>query len=156
MLIDLAEYPDHVDLRFKHIWLRRQNTVDVELTLHTPLTVELQVPVRDGKTINVIFNVLPLSEKAHGFYVDIYSNLPWPKSLLRFVLGLATSLTLLEDLPYLRKLTALKQQNLMRSSSSSDREKDATIDTMQLYHRYVTLYSPAPAAEFEQGTLPVS
>ncbi|MEM9804153.1 MAG: hypothetical protein AAF959_02650 [Cyanobacteria bacterium P01_D01_bin.56] len=103
----------------------------------------------------MVSNVLPLGEKEYGFYVDIYSNLPRPKSLLRFVLGFATSLTLLENLPYLRELTALKQQNLVRSSSSPDREKNTTIDTVQLYHRYVTLYSPALATEFEPGTLPI-
>lgn len=129
-------------LNILRLW--RQSTVEVALTLHTPFTVELQVPVRHDKTIHVIFNVLPLSQNEHRLYVDIYSNLPWPKSLLRFVLEFATSLTLLEDLPYLRKLTARKQQNLLRPNAPSDRALDAS-DTLQLYRRYVNLYSPTPA-----------
>lgn len=125
-------------LNILRVW--RQKTVEVELTLHNPFTVELQIPVRDGKTINVMFTVMPLDEQEHRFYVDIYSNLPWPKPLLRFMLEFATSLTLLEDLPYLRQLAARKQPSLTGSRSHSDREQNAA-DTMQLYRRYVSLYS---------------
>lgn len=124
-------------LNILRLW--RQKAVEVELTLHTPFTVELQVPVHNEKRINVLFNVLPLSQKEHRFFVDIYSNLPWPKPLLRFFLEFATSLTLLEDLPYLRKLTSRKQQSLIRPSATSGREQESS-DTMQLYHRYVNLY----------------
>jgi hypothetical protein len=133
----------------------RQGTVEVELTLHTPFTVELQIPVRDRKFINVIFNVLPLTQGEHKFFVDIYSNLPWPKSCLRFLLKFATSLTLLEDLPYLRQLAALKQQNLMRSIHPADPVPEAH-HMMQLFYRYVDLYSSLPCLEPTGKLLPDS
>lgn len=133
--------------------LWRQPAVDVELTLHTPFTIELRVPVRNDKAINVLFNVLPLSQDEHRFCVDIYSNLPWPKSLLRFALEFASSLTLLEDLPYLQKLNTCKQKvfccagenpgcrdSRCRDSGCRDSGCRDPIDTMQLYHRYVSLY----------------
>jgi hypothetical protein len=124
----------------------RQAIVEVELTLHTPFTVELQIPVRDRKFINVIFNVLPLTQGEHKFFVDIYSDLPWPKPFLRFLLQFATSLTLLEDLPYLRQLAALKQHNLMRSSHPAD-SIQGTHHMMQLFYRYVDLYSALSCLE---------
>lgn len=131
----------------------RQDTVDVELTLHTPFTVELQIPVRDHKFVNVIFNVLPLDQGEHKFFVDIYSNLPWPKFLLRFVLEFATSLTLLEDLPYLRKLAALKQQSLLRSGNSKSSVPEIQ-PMMQLFDRYVHLYSSTSDPEIASKCLP--
>ena len=143
-----------LDSPFNVLRLWRRSAVEVELTLHTPFTVELQVPVRDGKTINVIFNVLPLNQDKHRFFVDIYSNLPWPKSLLRFSLEFAASLTLLEDLPYLRKLTARKQ-NLLRSNNNSDRDQDPN-GMMQLYHRYINLYSLTPGLDSERNAPPES
>lgn len=45
------------------IW--RQPLVEVDLTLHTPYTVELNVPVYNDKRIIVMFNVIPLSETEH-------------------------------------------------------------------------------------------
>jgi len=126
-------FQTRLDSPFNILRLWRQDTVEVELTLHTPFTVELEVPVRDGKTINVIFNVLPMGEQEHRLYVDIYSDLPWPKPILRFLLELAINLTLLEDLPYLRRLTARKHR---RGNPNSE-----TNDSMQLYYRYVHLYS---------------
>jgi len=128
-----------LDSPFNILRLWRQDTVEVELTLHTPFTVELQVPVRDEKTINVIFNVLPLGQAEHRLYVDIYSNLSWPKPMLRFLLELATSLTLLEDLPYLRVLTAREQVNRIPSKQQANSNQEMN-DSMQLYYRYVTLY----------------
>jgi hypothetical protein len=120
----------------------RQHTVEVELTLHTPFTVELQIPVRDNKFVIVIFNVLPVAQGEHKFFVDIYSNLPWPKALLRFVLEFATSLTLLEDLPYLRQLATLQQQNLLRSGNAQS-SLQGPQQMMQLFNHYVQLYSSA-------------
>jgi len=128
-----------LDSPFNILRLWRQDTVEVELTLHTPFTVELQVPVRDEKTINVIFNVLPLGQAEHRLYVDIYSNLSWPKPMLRFLLELATSLTLLEDLPYLRLLTAREQVNRIPSKRQANSAQEIN-DSMQLYYRYVRLY----------------
>lgn len=129
-----------LDSPFNILRLWRQETVEVELTLHTPFTVELKVPVRDQKTINVIFNVLPLGEEEHRLYVDIYSNLSWPKPLLRFLLEFATSLTLLEDLPYLNVLTSRQKGSLLRSKRWANSNQQVH-NSMQLYHRYVTLYS---------------
>lgn len=128
-----------LDSPFNILRLWRQDTVEVELTLHTPFTVELQVPVRDEKTINVIFNVVPLGEEEHKLCVDIYSNLPWPKPILRLLLEFATSLTLLEDLPYLRLLKAHKQGSLIPSIQRYNPRKSKN-DSMQLYYRYVSLY----------------
>ena len=123
--------------------LWRQRAVDVELTLHTPFTVELQIPVHNDKVINLMFNALPLNQGEHRFHIDIYSNLPWPKVLLRFVLEFAASLTLLEDLPYLHKLTTCRQREFIGSEENLESEKEHT-DMMQLYHRYVSLYCPPP------------
>lgn len=129
-----------LDSPFNILRLWRQDTVEVDLILHTPFTVELQVPVRDQKTINVIFNVVPLGEEEHKLCVDIYSNLPWPKPILRFLLEFATSLTLLEDLPYLRILTHKQSRgNLVHSNQLMNR-KQSKNNSMQLYYRYLSLY----------------
>jgi hypothetical protein len=149
-----------LDSPFNILRLWRQGTVEVDLTLHSPFTVELQVPVHDGKTINVMFNVLPLGQGEHKLFVDIYSNLPWPKYVLRFLLEFATTLTLLEDMPYLHKLTARRQQSLLQAGSK--RRSGHTKDTMQLYRHYIDLYSSlllpdgdhvAPDAHDETGVL---
>lgn len=55
------------------IW--RQEQVEVDLTLHNPYTVELSVPVYNDKRVNVVFNVLPITNNEHYFFIDIYSNL---------------------------------------------------------------------------------
>lgn len=114
------------------IW--RQPIVEVNLILLTPLTVELNIPVYDGKRIIVIFNVQPLSRTEHKFLVDIYSDLEWPRPLLQIILHFASCLTLFEDLPYLRKLAA-RIDRLFNSNTVSHHE------TMWLYKRYVELYS---------------
>lgn len=144
-----------LDSPFNILRLWRQGTVDVNLILHTPFTVELQVPVRAGKTINVVFNVLPLSQGEHKLFVDIYSNLAWPKPMLRFLLEVATSLTLLEDLPYLRRLTARKPQTLVRPCQGDEPGLDSS-NTMQLYRRYVSLYAPTPGQLAESGPQPAT
>ncbi len=129
-----------LDSPFNILRLWRQDTVEVDLTLHTPFTVELQVPVHDQKTINVIFNVVPLGEEEHKLCVDIYSNLPWSKPILRFLLEFATTLTLLEDLPYLRVLTQKQSKgNLVHSNQLMNR-KQSQHSSMQLYYRYLSLY----------------
>jgi hypothetical protein len=142
-----------LDSSFNMLRLWRQGTVDVNLILYTPFTVALQVPVRAGKTINVMFNVLPLGQGEHKLFVDIYSNLSWPKPMLHFLLEVATSLTLLEDLPYLRRLTVRKPQTLIRPSQGDESGLDSG-DTMQLYRSYVSLYAPTPGQLSEPGRQP--
>jgi hypothetical protein len=114
------------------IW--RQPIVEVELVLHNPYLIELKIPAYQSKEITVVFNVLPLSETEHKLFIDIYSDLGWPKPILRFVLNFAARLTLLEDLPYLRKLTERKLTPLVESN------KNSTHQTMQLFQRFVDLY----------------
>ena len=111
------------------IW--RRPIVEVELVLHTPYTVELQIPVYN-KTMAVIFNVLPTKPNEHKLFIDIYSDLEWPKPLLQILLHFAACLTLFEDLPYLRKLAQRNKHRLVNSNRNSD--------SMWLYTRFVDLY----------------
>lgn len=111
----------------------RQPIVEVALILHTPYTIELNVPVYNGKKIAVIFNVLPLSSKEHKLFIDIYSDLPLPKPILQILLHFASSLTLLEDLPYLHQLS---KSNFNHSGKFSKSDHKA----MQLFNRFVELY----------------
>jgi hypothetical protein len=115
------------------IW--RQPIVEVSLILHTPYTVELSIPVYNNKHITVIFNALPINNNEHKLFIDIYSNLKWPKPLLQLLLHFASSLTLFEDLPYLRKLAERNIHRLVNMSKVSNHE------TMWLYRRFVDLYS---------------
>lgn len=112
------------------IW--RQPTAEVELVLHTPYTIELNVPAYGDKRIIVIFNVVPISNQEHELLIDIYSNLEWPKSLLQVLLHAASYLTLYEDLPYLARLSQKSFATLTKASSH---------ETMSLFKRFVDLYS---------------
>jgi hypothetical protein len=112
----------------------RQPVVEAELTLHTPYTIELNVPIYNNKKIAVMFNILPLGDNAHKLFIDMYSNLAFPKPILQFFLHCASCLTLFEDLPYLRKLA---QGSLHRRIKS---EKVSNHKTMQLFKRFVDLY----------------
>lgn len=112
------------------IW--RQNITEAQLTLHTPYTVELGIPVYGDKVITVIFNAIPLDHNQHKFCIDIYSNLMWYKPLLRSILHIASVLTLIEDLPYLQALTRKGIDRLMNSTSSHE--------MMWLFNRFVSLY----------------
>ncbi|GAB4377607.1 MAG: hypothetical protein Kow00121_27510 [Elainellaceae cyanobacterium] len=114
------------------IW--RQPIVEVDLILHTPHTVELSIPVYNDKRITVIFNVLPLSDVEHKLFIDIYSNLSWPKPILQMLLHVAAGLTLFEDLPYLRKLAERNLDRLVNLNKISNHE------TMLLFKRFVDLY----------------
>ena len=118
-------------LNLLRIW--RQPITEVELTLHTPYTVELSIPIYGGKTIAVMFNVLPLSDNHHKLFIDIYSNVIFPRLPLQVFLHLASSLTLLEDVPYLRRLA---QGRIHRS----DRDKSHSPSTMLLFDRFADLY----------------
>jgi hypothetical protein len=112
----------------------RQPVVEAELTLHTPYTIELTVPVYKGRKITIIFNMLPLGDNIHKLFIDIYSDLVFPKPILQLILHCASCITLFEDLPYLHKLA---NGNLRRKVKSS---KISNCDTMQLFKRFVDLY----------------
>lgn len=114
------------------IW--RQPIVEVDLILHTPYTVELSIPVYDNKRITVIFYAFPLNEREHHLFIEIYSDLGWPKPLLQVLLHFASCLTLFEDLPYLRNLAEVNIERLFKLSRFS---KQAN---MQLFRRFVELY----------------
>jgi hypothetical protein len=114
------------------IW--RQPVVEAELILHNPFTVELSIPVYNDKKITVLFNVFPLNNARHRFLIDIYSDLKWPKILLKAILHFAACLTLYEDIPYLHKLAERKLERLMSLNAVSNHE------TMKLFQRFVDLY----------------
>ena len=118
-------------LNLLRMW--RQPVVEVELILHTPYTVELSIPIYGNKNITVIFNILPMSDNDHKLFIDIYSNITFPRLPLQIILHLASSLTLLEDLPYLRKLAKGK----IHRSGKADK---VTHHTMQLFERFAELY----------------
>lgn len=71
-----------LDSSFNALRIWRQPIVEVELILHNPYTVELSIPVYNGKRIIVLFNVFPVSETEHKLFIDIYSDLGWFKPLL--------------------------------------------------------------------------
>ncbi|MBH8560890.1 hypothetical protein I8748_01625 [Nostoc sp. CENA67] len=114
------------------IW--RQPIVEVDLILHNPYTVELSIPVYDNKRIIVIFNALPLTENEHQFFIEIYSDLDWPKPLLQILLHFASCLTLFEDWPYLRNLAEINIERLFKLNKFSNHA------SMLLFHRFVELY----------------
>ncbi|MEH2257229.1 hypothetical protein [Nostoc sp.] len=114
------------------IW--RQPTVEVDLILHTPYTVELSIPVYNNKRIIVIFHAFPLNDSEHQLFIDIYSDLEWPKPLLQIILHFASCLTIFEDLPYLRALAEKNIERLFTLSKTSNHE------SALLFKRYVELY----------------
>lgn len=114
------------------IW--RQPTVEVDLILHTPYTVELSIPVYNDKRIIVIFHAFPLNDSEHQLFIDIYSNLDWPKPLLQIMLHFASCLTVFEDLPYLRALSKKNIERLFHLTRTSNHE------TALLFKRFVELY----------------
>jgi hypothetical protein len=113
----------------------RDPSVEVDLILHTPYQIELRVPAYNQKTIHVLFSVLPLRENEHMLSVQMFSDLQWPKELLKAILIIAASLTLLEDLPYLSQLSGGK---ISRKRVPS--EDAISSPAMQLFRRYVSLY----------------
>jgi hypothetical protein len=119
---------------FNILRLWRQPIVEVDLTLHDPYTVELVIPIYRGKQITVLFNVIPLHNRGHQFFIDIYTNLVFPKTLLKPFLHLASCLTVLEDLPYIRKLAERNLERVVSLNKVSDHE------TMQLFKRFTELY----------------
>ncbi|MEB3209924.1 MAG: hypothetical protein VKL39_01155 [Leptolyngbyaceae bacterium] len=124
-----------LDSPFNVLRIWRQSHIDVGLTIHTPHQIELSIPVYQQKVIHVLFNVIPLGANEHQLIIQMFSNLQWPKELLRVVLLFASSLTLLEDLPYLSRLAhrhAISSRGIAGSLSSCQ--------SMQLFRRYVDLY----------------
>jgi hypothetical protein len=112
----------------------RQPVVEAELTLHTPYTIELTVPVFKSRKVTIIFNMLPLGDDIHKLFIDIYSDLVFPKPILQLILHCASCLTLFEDLPYLHRLAKGNLQRKVRA------HKVSSCDTMQLFKRFVDLY----------------
>lgn len=114
------------------IW--RQSVVDVDLILHTPYMVELNIPVYGDKRMIVIFNVFPLGHTAHELFIDIYTDLKWPKFLLAPILHIAALFTVYEDLPYLKKLSERGLEGLLNPNKSLSHK------TMWLFKRFVNLH----------------
>jgi hypothetical protein len=114
------------------IW--REPIVEVDLILHTPYTIELSIPVYNNKRIVVIFQTFPLNDKEHQLFIDIYSDLNWPKPLLQIMLHFASCLTLFEDLPYLRHLQDMNIERLFKLGKFSNHA------SMLLFKRFVELY----------------
>jgi hypothetical protein len=114
------------------IW--RQSIVDVDLILHTPYTVELNIPMYGEKRMIVMFNVFPLGNTAHELFIDIYTDLKWPKWLLTSVLHLAALFTVYEDLPYLKKLSERGLEGLLNPNRTLSHK------TMWLFKRFVNLH----------------
>lgn len=119
---------------FNVLRLWRQPRVEAQLVLHTPYTVELNIPVYNQKTITVLFNVQPLSAVEHKLFIDIYSTLEGPKPILQWLMHVAAGLTLFEDLPYLRKLSQKQADGL------ANLDRISTHETLHLYRRFVDLY----------------
>jgi hypothetical protein len=133
----IIKFQTMLDSDFNALRIWRQPVVEVILALHNPHTVELNIPVYGNKRIVVMFNVEPISDKEHRLFIDIYSNLNWPKPLLQLLLHLASCLTLFEDLPYLRKLGERNIDRLFNASMVSSH------DTAWLFKRFVELYGSA-------------
>ncbi|AFZ13384.1 hypothetical protein Cri9333_2518 [Crinalium epipsammum PCC 9333] len=130
----MVKFQTILDSQFNALRIWRQPIVEVQLILHTPYTVELNIPAYNNNRIVVIFNVIPVNETEHKFLIDIYSNIPCPKFLLQVILHFASCLTLFEDLPYLKKLAQTHKDRLFNSSQHSNQE------TMWLFKRFVDLY----------------
>ncbi len=127
-------FETYLDSPFNVLRIWRQPIAEVDLILHTPYTVELSVPVYKEKRIVVMFTAHPLTENEHYFFIDIYSDLDWPKPFLQVLLHLASYLTLIEDLPYYRKLA---ERNL---GYLTDRNRLSNHETMWLFNRFVELH----------------
>jgi hypothetical protein len=133
----VVKFQTRLDSPWNVLRIWRQTIAEVQLTLLTPYTVELAIPVYGDKVIIVMFNTLPLDHTKHQFCVDIYSNLQWYKPLIKALLHFSTVLTLLEDLPYLEALTQ-KVQRLTHSDKPAP--EGANHDMMWLFNRFVGLY----------------
>jgi hypothetical protein len=126
-----------LDSPFNVLRLWRDPSVEVDLTIHSPYQIELKVPAYRQKYIRVLFSVIPLNDEEHHLTIHMFSNLAWPRELLKAVLMLASSLTLLEDLPYLSHLTKRNYGRLFHRVNQTRRSSQM----MQLFRRYVDLYN---------------
>lgn len=130
----LIRFQTVLDSSFNALRIWRQPIVEVDLILHNPYTVELSIPVYNGRRIIVLFNVFPVSETEHKLFIDIYSDLRWFKPLLQLPLHIASSLTLFEDLSYLQALAERNLNRLVKVGKVSSHE------TMQLFQRFIDVY----------------
>jgi hypothetical protein len=143
----IVKFQTALDSAWNVLRIWRQMIAEVQLTLHTPYTVELTIPVYGDKAITVIFNTLPLKHMEHQFSVDIYSNLQWYKPVIKALLHFSTILTLLEDIPYLEALTRRVQhlghsEKLSREKAFQEKSlhENSNHEMMWLFNRFVGLY----------------
>jgi hypothetical protein len=134
----IIKFQTVLESSFNALRIWRQPIVEVLLILHTPYTVELNIPVYNDKRIVVMFNVEPMGDREHKFFIDIYSDLNWPKPIMQLFLHFAACLTLFEDIPYLRKITERKLDRILNLSTVPSHE------TMLLFRRFVELYGSPP------------
>ena len=130
----VIKFQTMLDSPFNPLRIWRQPTVEVDLILHNPYTVELSIPVYNQRRITVMFHAVPLNENEHYFFIDIYSDLEWFKPFLQLLLHFASCLTLFEDLPYLRNLAEKNRDSLLKLGKVSN------CKSMSLYRRFVELY----------------
>ncbi|WP_414624100.1 hypothetical protein [Calothrix sp. CCY 0018] len=130
----VIKFQTMLDSPFNPLRIWRQPTVEVDLILHNPYTVELSIPVYNQRRITVIFHAVPLNDNEHYFFIDIYSDLQWFKPFLQLLLHFASCLTLFEDLPYLRNLAEKNRDSLLKIGKVSN------CKSMSLYRRFVELY----------------
>lgn len=124
----------------------RSPTVDVDLIIHSPHQIELKVPTYRNKYIQVLFSVIPLGAQEHQLFIQMFCDLRWPREFLRVILLLASSLTLLEDLPYLRQLAKRNPATYQKLADTNP-----ACETMQLYYRYIDLYRSQGHSALEGG-----
>lgn len=126
-----------LDSPFNVLRLWRDPSVDVDLTIHSPHQIELKVPTYGQEFIRVLFSVIPVNTEEHYLCIQMFCDLKLPRELLKAILLLASSLTLLEDLPYLHHLAKRSPKQF----SNQRLKKKSTNPAMQLFHRYVDLYN---------------
>lgn len=119
-------------LNILKLW--RQPIVEVELILHTPYTIELNIPLYNGQNVTILFNILPLGDRLHKLFIDIYSESKFPKPILQILFHFASCMTLFEDMPYLHKLA---NKNIHHKTISN---KVYNHEMMQLFKQFVDLY----------------
>ena len=111
----------------------------VKLTMHSALTIELNLEVGDNKTYTVLFNVLPLSANRHKLFVDIYGtkkpNIA-SKTILGLVLKIASLITINEDMDYYEKLGKRDLANIIAY------DRTQTPNKSSLIHRFFQVYGP--------------
>jgi hypothetical protein len=74
--------------------------------------------INGDRQITVIFNVLPLGDRVHKLCIDMYSNLAFPKPILKLLLHCASCITVLEDLHYLYWLAKSHLERSLRTGNS--------------------------------------